>query len=43
MSYMTSHVNKMSSPGLDVFTEIISMFEDHYPETLKKTLIINGE
>ncbi|BFZ04428.1 hypothetical protein BsWGS_07467 [Bradybaena similaris] len=29
-------------PGLDVFTEIIAMFEDHYPETLKKTLVINA-
>lgn len=32
-----------NSLGMDVFTEIISMFEDHYPETLKKTFIVNGK
>ncbi|CAL1534398.1 unnamed protein product [Lymnaea stagnalis] len=24
-------------PGVDIFTEIVAIFEDHYPETLKKT------
>jgi hypothetical protein len=28
---------------MDVFQEIVAMFEDHYPETLKKTFIINGK
>ena len=28
--------------GLDVFREIITVFEDNYPEMLKKTYIING-
>ncbi|XP_059149156.1 SEC14-like protein 2 [Physella acuta] len=29
-------------PGVDVFTEIVATFEDHYPETLKKTFVINA-
>ncbi|KAK3799926.1 hypothetical protein RRG08_003008 [Elysia crispata] len=29
-------------PGMDVFTDILTVFEDHYPETLKKTFVINA-
>ena len=29
--------------GIDLFCEIISILEDHYPETLKKSFIINGK
>uniref|UniRef100_A0A0B6Z7E2 CRAL-TRIO domain-containing protein n=1 Tax=Arion vulgaris TaxID=1028688 RepID=A0A0B6Z7E2_9EUPU len=29
-------------PGMDVFIEIVSLFEDHYPETLKRTFIFNA-
>ncbi|KAL8562081.1 hypothetical protein ACOMHN_031852 [Nucella lapillus] len=29
-------------PGVDVFTELISMFEDHYPETLKTCFVVNA-
>ncbi|KAH9503095.1 hypothetical protein Btru_069950 [Bulinus truncatus] len=29
-------------PGVDVFTEILSIFEDNYPETLKKTFVVNA-
>ena len=25
-----------------MFCEIVSIFEDHYPETLKKTYVVNG-
>ncbi|XP_074643835.1 SEC14-like protein 2 [Tubulanus polymorphus] len=29
-------------PGVDVFNELITMFEDHYPETLKVSYCINS-
>ncbi|GFO27389.1 sec14-like protein 2, partial [Plakobranchus ocellatus] len=29
-------------PGLDVTTEILTVFESHYPETLKTTFIVNA-
>ncbi|XP_012940167.1 SEC14-like protein 2 [Aplysia californica] len=29
-------------PGVDVFTQIIAVFEDNYPETLKKTFVVNA-
>ncbi|KAK7087548.1 SEC14-like protein 2 [Littorina saxatilis] len=29
-------------PGVDVYIELISMFEDHYPETLKSCFVINA-
>ncbi|XP_071115999.1 SEC14-like protein 3 [Haliotis cracherodii] len=29
-------------PGVDVMCELITMFEDHYPETLKSSFVINA-
>ena len=26
-----------------MFTDILTVFEDHYPETLKKAIVINGK
>ena len=28
--------------GVDAYCEMITMFEDHYPETLKYAIVING-
>lgn len=29
--------------AVDIVTQLITMFEDHYPERLKKVYVINGE
>ncbi|KAK6967844.1 SEC14-like protein 2 [Biomphalaria glabrata] len=29
-------------PGIDVFTDILTIFEDNYPETLKRTYVLNA-